>query len=553
MSKNTEDRLDRQYSRVLMTPEWAQDLLNRRRPTKVSPSAVRNYAEAMKGGHWIFNGIPVALSNQGKLVAGVLRLHACIEAATPFETLLVQNVDESVVHTIDQHRRRSYAQALESRGERNAAALVGMMLKLVRYDDGTLVRGGKPVPWTRFDRVLEHNPELRDALKFSLEHPAKMLSQAARSPLSFMAWNVDQPALRRFLDAVYNPDRFDRLEPGAVIRTQIDSGTFRSAELLAMCIKALNETISPPAEKSRAFRWIDAAVDPRKGEPFPKLEGYPGLNKGPEEAQVADQDGRKVSNEDDLDLREMTITPAIAMDMLKHNHKNRRIIRSHVETFARDIVEGRWAQSIEPITFSKTGRLLNGQHRLEAVVLADAPIEALVLRGLEEQAFETYDIQQKKAPMIDDLIGSTTGDRNIIQSATTLYWRRHTKPNLPMTAKPSVGELRQILTEHPDLVEHRLLARRLQTIAKASAILYSAYLITQEDPELGEKFLGQLEHGNDLGTGHPVLDLRNRLIRNRNQAKGEGNDEVIKWIMAAWKRYRAMNKVKATTSAPADA
>lgn len=53
--------------------------------------------------------------------------------------------------------------------------------------------------------------------------------------------------------------------------------------------------------------------------------------------------------------------------------------------------EGKWRINGEPICFDKEGNLINGQHRLEAVVSAQVPIVSLVVRGVDAEAFVTYD------------------------------------------------------------------------------------------------------------------------------------------------------------------
>lgn len=65
-----------------------------------------------------------------------------------------------------------------------------------------------------------------------------------------------------------------------------------------------------------------------------------------------------------------TITPEIAKTMLGENVNNRRISRDNVNLFAREIRNGEWRFNGEAIKFGKDGRLLDGQHRLLAVIAA---------------------------------------------------------------------------------------------------------------------------------------------------------------------------------------
>ena len=93
-----------------------------------------------------------------------------------------------------------------------------------------------------------------------------------------------------------------------------------------------------------------------------------------------------------------TITPEIAKTMLGENVNNRRISRDNVNLFAREIRNGEWRFNGEAIKFGKDGRLLDGQHRLLAVIAADKPLTTLVIRGLEDETQQTMDSAEKRTP-----------------------------------------------------------------------------------------------------------------------------------------------------------
>ena len=92
-----------------------------------------------------------------------------------------------------------------------------------------------------------------------------------------------------------------------------------------------------------------------------------------------------------MDAKVETITPEIAKTMLGENVNNRRISRDNVNLFAREIRNGEWRFNGEAIKFGKDGRLLDGQHRLLAVIAADKPLTTLVIRGLEDETQQTMD------------------------------------------------------------------------------------------------------------------------------------------------------------------
>lgn len=97
----------------------------------------------------------------------------------------------------------------------------------------------------------------------------------------------------------------------------------------------------------------------------------------------------------------MKITPDIARVMMERNEseewRNRHLSEHTAARIARSIKEDRWMYTGEPIIFSKTGRMLNGQHRLTACMMADKPIDALIVFDVDDAAFKYMDIGTKRS------------------------------------------------------------------------------------------------------------------------------------------------------------
>lgn len=85
------------------------------------------------------------------------------------------------------------------------------------------------------------------------------------------------------------------------------------------------------------------------------------------------------------------INPQIAQEYLTHNISNRPVRDSIVKMYANQMKEGLWVLSNDSIAFSASGHLLNGQHRLKAVISSGATCEFNVIRGLSEDSFVAMD------------------------------------------------------------------------------------------------------------------------------------------------------------------
>lgn len=76
----------------------------------------------------------------------------------------------------------------------------------------------------------------------------------------------------------------------------------------------------------------------------------------------------------------MRVTPALARAWLEHNEGNRQINRTHVADLARDMTDGRFRLTHQPIAFDAAGNLIDGQHRLTAIAQSGCTVELMVAR-----------------------------------------------------------------------------------------------------------------------------------------------------------------------------
>lgn len=90
----------------------------------------------------------------------------------------------------------------------------------------------------------------------------------------------------------------------------------------------------------------------------------------------------------------MKITPDAARVMLERNKSDEWENRPHsvkgLRRYVRAMKRG-WKLTGEPIIFSRSGLLINGQHRLMACIEAGVPFECLVVFGVDDDAFQWMD------------------------------------------------------------------------------------------------------------------------------------------------------------------
>lgn len=79
-----------------------------------------------------------------------------------------------------------------------------------------------------------------------------------------------------------------------------------------------------------------------------------------------------------LATEQVLITPDLARELLANNQENRTIKQAVVCRYATQILDGDWQLTHQGILLGKDLRLLDGQHRLSAIVLADKAVMMLV-------------------------------------------------------------------------------------------------------------------------------------------------------------------------------
>lgn len=85
----------------------------------------------------------------------------------------------------------------------------------------------------------------------------------------------------------------------------------------------------------------------------------------------------------EIKTRLVTITPEMAERCLAKNENNRNIRQRHVDRLAEDIKSGNWYVTHQGIAFDEDGKLLDGQHRLLAIVKAGIPVQMMMTTGLK--------------------------------------------------------------------------------------------------------------------------------------------------------------------------
>ena len=105
-----------------------------------------------------------------------------------------------------------------------------------------------------------------------------------------------------------------------------------------------------------------------------------------------------------------TITPAMAQQLLVGNINNRPHDVARSARLAQAILRGEWSVNGDTIRVSKSGRLLDGQHRLHAIAMGNRSVDTLLATNLDDAVFDTIDVGGK--PRTAAHIMTMKGEKN---------------------------------------------------------------------------------------------------------------------------------------------
>lgn len=229
------------------------------------------------------------------------------------------------------------------------------------------------------------------------------------------------------------------------------------------------------------------------------------------------------------------VTPSIAKNWLRRNFNNRSVSERIVRDYNTDMIQGRWKCNGEAIKFDVNGQLIDGQHRLNAIVMSNTSHDMLVVRGLDPQVFDSIDIgrmrstadvmEVKQVPhfhrvasalavvlMYDKGIGSRVRDR--IKPNQSLALLEDNYPDLPK-AIDELGSTKPVL-----------LGRSLFDG------LY--YIFRRSDKHLALEYMKAIRDGIGVESWNAWRQLRERLIRNSTSMNRLDEVHVAAIIIKGW-------------------
>lgn len=244
-----------------------------------------------------------------------------------------------------------------------------------------------------------------------------------------------------------------------------------------------------------------------------------------------------------------TVTPEIALAWLGYVDNPRPIDQPTLAVYARDMRNGHWIENDESIKWSDEEpipKMIDGEHRLRACVLAGVPFTTRVAVGVPREAARTFDLGRRRS--LGSILAINMGERyaNHLASCATILWRWRQSPAtvIDTRLRPSLHDVIDTIEANPGLrtsVEliHGSFAKsaRLARSATVPVLIHHEGTLSQ-GPDKATAFIEQIHRGSGIRPGDPAYALREKLIK----LKGERNvrfsqHEMLAYWIPAWNAF----------------
>ena len=251
-----------------------------------------------------------------------------------------------------------------------------------------------------------------------------------------------------------------------------------------------------------------------------------------------------------IHFNQIMITPTTAKGMLELNTSNRRIKKAIVDMYAQDMAAGRWKENTgEVIKISQTNKILDGQHRLKAIVKSNVPILMHIAVGLEDDVFSVLDTGSSRNAT-DAFMVSGIKNENMLPSIISMY-------NLLDANKRYGAQKNNKSTNSVLLDQYYSNEDYWQNLAKRSKIWYLAFskilqpsfiggfyaFFSKLDEDKAYQFISELCTGS--GSNNFVINLlRNKLMQDKMSPRKMPPSLKIALIIKAWNYFVTDKSVK---------
>ena len=248
-----------------------------------------------------------------------------------------------------------------------------------------------------------------------------------------------------------------------------------------------------------------------------------------------------------MKMKLTTITPTLAVEMLKRNTQNRSLSPRTIDRYSADMVAGRWKMNGDTIRIAPDGTIVDGQHRLASVVKSNIPLQTWIAEDVPFEVFDTIDTGKLRngADMF-----SIQGIKNASAIAAALRTINYAVLKRKVTTTNIM--LEELLAKYPDVkTSVHLYKNKIRPIVAPGTACGLHCLFSRIDQFAAKEFFDSLVDGTGFEKNDPIKLLRDFLIGNKTAYKKISAYDVTKLIMRTW-NYKITGKTVRILQPPPD-
>jgi hypothetical protein len=230
-----------------------------------------------------------------------------------------------------------------------------------------------------------------------------------------------------------------------------------------------------------------------------------------------------------------SITPAIATDILNRNKNNRPLNERMVLRYAVEMTQGRWMNNGESIIIDWNDNLLNGQHRLYAIVESGKTIESVVVRNVDPASFVTMDTGKKRnAADCLSISGISSGINTQVAAAANICLQYLHSGTLSKKLF-SHAEIIEFVKANPIIVDYvkGAVSGKNWTRSYGTMLASIRWISSGKYSGRAKEFYDRFLSGEGLDSGSPILALRNRFSSTTEFTRLE----KLAMLVVAWNAF----------------
>lgn len=215
----------------------------------------------------------------------------------------------------------------------------------------------------------------------------------------------------------------------------------------------------------------------------------------------------------------IVITPDRAMQLLEHNTLNRPLSQPHVQRLVRQILAGKWKYNGDTIKLSTSGDVLDGQHRLWAIIESKIAVETMIVYDVDPEAFATVDTLRKPRSGADILsLHGATVHRKTLSAALgwLLRWQRGVVLDyMAPLNRIENSDIEVAYAAHPEMIRAAERGAKMRGIVSPALITFIYYVFSSFNSDIADRMMNTLEDPSGVGINDPFFRFRSQLMGHR--------------------------------------